>query len=150
MNRRRLSAWTQLMPALMLAACAGGTPAPQQADQEAKRFGPPSPDKGALYVVRPGWYGFAQRVGVAIPGGASAQLGANSYLRLEGPPGQVEVGCKVGDKTGTAQVQMADGQVRFVEVSMTFGWWSPGCEVAEVPPDKGQAAVLLAKRIEAQ
>ncbi len=43
---------------------------------------------------------------------------------------------------------MRDGQTRFVEVSVKVGWWTPGCEIAEVPADQGQAAVLASKRIE--
>ncbi len=139
-----------LLLLLTLGACAGGPAAPPQADQEAKRFDPPAPDKGALYIYRPGWFGLARSVDVAIVGGATAELGPNSYIRLEGPPGPLEVDCKVGDRTAAGQVPIADGQIRFVEVSMTMGWWTPGCEVAEVPPDKGQAAVLIAKRIEPQ
>jgi hypothetical protein len=137
-----------LLPILMLAACAGGPAAPPQADQEAKRFDRPEPDKGALYIYRPGWFGMAQSVDVAIAGGASAQLGSNTYVRLEGPPGPVDVNCKVGEKTDSRQIDMQDGQTRFVEVSMTVGWWQPGCELAEVPPDQGRAAVLASKRIE--
>jgi len=139
-----------LLPILMLAACAGGPAAPPQADQEAKRFDQPAPGKGALYIYRPGWFGMARSVDVAIAGGASAQLGSNTYVRLEGPPGPVEVNCKVGDKTDSRQIDMQDGQTRFAEVSMTVGWWSPGCEVAEVPPDQGRPAVLISKRIEPQ
>ena len=149
-QRRRRSIWLPLLSTLALAACAGGTPAPQQADQDAKRFGPPAPDKGALYIYRPGWLVLAKAVDVAIVGGATAQLGSNNYIRLEGPSGQVEVDCRIGAKNGAAQVQIAEGQIRYVEVSVTMGWWTPGCEVAEVPPDKGQAAVLIAKRVEPQ
>jgi hypothetical protein len=35
-------------------------------------------------------------------------------------------------------------------VSMTMGWWTPGCEVAEVPTDRGRAAVLAGRRLEPQ
>ena len=33
---------------------------------------------------------------------------------------------------------------------MTIGPWAPGCEVAEVPPDQGRAAVLGSRRVEPQ
>jgi len=138
-----------LLPALLLAGCAGGPPAPPQADQEAKRFDAPPPGKGALYVYRPGFMGLAQAIDVTTVG-TTVRLGSRTYVRLEAPPGPVEVDCKVGEKNGTGQLQIADGQIRYVEVSMTIGWWTPGCEVAEVPPDEGRAAVLLARRIEPQ
>ncbi len=52
----------------MLGACASGPIAPPQADQEAKRFDQPAPDKGALYIYRPGWLGLAKAVDVALVG----------------------------------------------------------------------------------
>ena len=134
----------------VLGACASGPMAPPQADQEAKRFDQPAPDKGALYIYRPGWLGLAKAVDVALVGGATAQLGSNTYIRLEGPPGPVEIDCRVGDNKAGRQVEIQDGQTRYVEVSMTIGWWLPGCEIAEVPPDQGRAAVLAAKRVEPQ
>jgi hypothetical protein len=139
-----------LVSLLALGACASGPVAPPQADQEAKRFDQPAPDKGALYIYRPGYLGMAKAVDVAIVGGATAQLGSNTYIRLEGPPGPVEIDCKVGDNNASRQVEIQDGQTRYVEVSMTIGWWQPGCEVAEVPASQGQPAVLAAKRLEPQ
>ena len=135
---------------LLLGACAGSPSAPPQADQEAKRFEPPAPGKGALYVYRSGLLGMLRPIDVGLVGGSSAQLGYNTFIRVEGPPGPVEVGCQVGDKTGAGQVQVDDGQTRFVEVAMTVGWLTPGCEVAEVPADRGQAAVRSGRRVEPQ
>ena len=133
---------------LVVGACAGSPSAPPQADQQAKRFDQPAPDKGALYVYRSGILGMMRPIDVTLAGGASAQLGYNTFIRVEGPPGQVDIDCKVGDKTGNGQIQIQDGQTRFVEVSMTVGLMTPGCEVAEVPPDQGQAAVRSARRVE--
>ena len=135
---------------LALGACANVPMAPPQADQDAKRFDQPAPDKGALYIYRTGLMGIAMPIDVALVGGASAQLASNTYLRLEGPPGPVEVDCRVGDKNGAGQVQIADGQTRYVEVSIKVGLWTPGCEVAEVAPDQGRAAVMRSRRVEAQ
>jgi hypothetical protein len=133
---------------LVVGACAGSPSAPPQADQQAKRFEQPTPDKGAVYVYRSGVLGMLVPIDVNLAGGASAQLGYNTFIRVEGPPGQVDIACKVGDKTGNGQIQIQDGQTRFVEVSMTVGLMTPGCEVAEVPPDQGQAAVRSARRVE--
>jgi hypothetical protein len=136
---------------LALAACGASPSAPQQSDQEAKQFSPPAPDKGAIYVYRsPAFFAAAQSLDIGIAGGASASLAPNTYIRIEGPPGPVQVDCKVRDKSGAAQVEVGDGQTRFVEVSMTFGWWTPGCEVAEVSPDQGRVAVLSGRRLEPQ
>lgn len=135
---------------LALGACAGGPMTPPQADQEAKRFDQPAPDKGALYIYRQGWMGLAAAIDVALVGGSTAKLGSNTYVRLEGPPGPVEIDCKIGANNAARQVEIQDGQTRYVEVSIKVGWWTPGCEIAEVPPDQGQAAVLASKRIEPQ
>jgi hypothetical protein len=136
--------------ALVLASCAQVPMADPQADQMAKAFPPPAPGKGALYVYRTGYMGIARPIDVQVVGGRTAQLGSNTYLRLEGPPGPIEVDCKVGDKTGAGQVLIDEGRTRFVEVSMKIGALLPGCAVAEVAPDQGQAAVRGSKRVEVQ
>jgi hypothetical protein len=136
--------------ALLAAGCAQAPLANPQADQMAKAFPPPEPGRGALYVYRSGVMGIVRPIDVAIVGGANAQLAYNTYFRLEGPPGPVEIDCKVGDKTGAGQVQIGEGRTRYVEVSMKVGMLLPGCEVAEVPPEQGQAAVRGSRRVEAQ
>jgi hypothetical protein len=137
---------------LGLGACASAPMAPEQADQEAKRFDRPAPDKGALYIYRRGLMGVARPIDVAVAGAgaASVPLAFNTYLRLESPPGPIEVDCRIGDKTGAGHVQIAGGETRYVEVSMKVGWWTPGCEVAEVPPDQGRAAILASRRVAQQ
>lgn len=135
---------------LLLGACAGSPSATPQADQEAKRFDRPAPGKGALYVYRSGLLGMARPIDVSLVGGSSAELGYNTFIRVEGPPGPVEIACKVGDKTATGLIQVDNGQTRFVEVTMTAGWLTPGCEVAEVPADRGQVAVRSSRRVEPQ
>lgn len=143
---RRLS-WA--LSALLLAgACAGSPSAPPQADQQAKRFDPPAPSKGALYVYRSGLMGAMRPLDVSLAGGASAQLGYNTFIRVEGPPGPIDIACKVGGNNTNSQVQIQDGQMRFVEVSMNGWGWTPTCEVAEVPPDQGQTAVRSSRRVE--
>jgi hypothetical protein len=132
---------------LAAAACANVPFADPQQDAEAKRFDRPAQDNGALYVYRSGLMGFVRPIDVAIAGGASAQLASNTYLRLEGPPGPVDLTCRIGDKQGEQQITIEPGRTRYVEVSMKVGLALPGCEVAEVPPDQGQAAVRGARRV---
>ncbi len=135
---------------LLAAGCAQVPMANPQADQMAKAFPTPEPGRGALYVYRSGVMGFARPIDVAIVGGANAQLAHNTYFRLEGPPGPLEIDCKVGDKTGAGQVEIGEGRTRYVEISMKVGMLLPGCEVAEVPPEQGQAAVRGSRRVDAQ
>jgi hypothetical protein len=139
-----------LLPGGALLGCAQVPMADPQADQTAKAFPPPEPGKGALYVYRSGLMGIARPIDVQIVGGRTAQLASNTYFRLEGPPGPIEVDCKVGDKTAANQVQISEGRTRYVEVSMKVTALLPSCEVAEVAPDQGQSAVRGGKRVAVQ
>ena len=145
-------AWACRYPLLLLlGACAGSPSAPPQADQEAKSFEPPPPDRGALYVYRSGLMGMMRPLDVSLAGGASAQLGYNTFIRVEGPPGQIDIACKVGDSTANGQVQIQGGQTRFVEVSMNSKLgMDAGLRGRRSPPDQGQAAVRSARRVEPQ
>jgi hypothetical protein len=133
---------------LAIGACAGSPSAPPQADQEAKRFDPPAPSKGALYVYRSGLMGAMRPLDVSLAGGASAQLGYNTFIRVDGPPGPIDIACKVADNTTNNQVQIQDGQTRFVEVSMKATLWTPTCEIIEVGPDQAQATIRSSRRVE--
>ena len=135
---------------LALAACANIPMADQQADQEGKAFQRPDPDRGALYIYRSGLFGAARPLDVGITNGVNARLAYNTYLRVDGPPGQIEVGCAAGDYRKSTEVDIAPGRVTYVQASMTMGLWGPHCDIAEVSPDQGQAAVRVSKRVAAQ
>jgi hypothetical protein len=133
---------------LAIGACAGSPSAPPQADQEAKRFDPPPPAKGALYVYRAGLMGAVRPLDVSLAGGASAQLGYNTFIRVEGPPGPIDIACSVAGNRANNLVQIQDGQTRFVEVSMNGWGWTPTCEITEVGPDQAQTAIRSSRRVE--
>ena len=135
---------------LALGSCANIPMADPQADQEAKQFLQPDGDRGAVYIYRSGLFGLARPLDVGLTNGINAKLPYNSYLRVDGPPGPVEVGCSAGDYRGSTQVDIAPGRVTFVEATMTMGLLSPHCNVAEVTPDQGEAAVRSSKRVAAQ
>jgi hypothetical protein len=135
---------------LMVGACANVPMADPQADQAAKQFERPDGERGAVYIYRTGLFGIARPLDVGITNGVNAKLAYNTYLRVDGPPGPIEVGCAAGDYRSSAQVQIAPGRVTYVQASMTTGLWGPHCEVAEVAPDQGQAAVRASKRVAAQ
>ncbi len=139
-----------LAAVLLTAGCAQVPMADPQANQTGQAFSPPEPGKGALYVYRSGVMGFARPIDVGIVGGPTAQLATNSYLRFDGPAAMVQINCKVGDKTGSGQVQIAEGSIRYVEVTMKVELVLPACVVAEVPPEQGQAAVRGSRRVAVQ
>jgi len=135
---------------LTLGACTSVPMADPQADQAGKQFDRPDGDRGAVYIYRSGMFGIARPLDVGITNGVTTKLAYNTYLRVDGPPGPIEVGCAAGDYRSSAQVEIAPGRVTYVQASMTAGFWGPHCEVAEVPPDQGQAAVRASKRVAAQ
>jgi hypothetical protein len=148
MTLRRIPRGSLALPLLAaVAACASVPLADPGQDAEAKRFEQPAGDGGALYVYRSGYMGLARPIDVSIAGGVSAALASNTYLRLEGPAGPVDLSCKVGDQEGGQQIALAPGQTRYVEVSMKVGLMLPGCSVTEVSPDQGQAAIRNARRV---
>lgn len=142
----RLSLVVTLM--LVVGACAGSPSAPAPADREAKRFDPPEAGKAALYVYRSGLMGALRPLDVSLAGGASAQLGYNTFIRVEGPPGPIDIACKIADNTTNSQIQIQDGQTRFVEVSVKAGLWSPSCDVTETAPDQAQSSIRSSRRVE--
>jgi hypothetical protein len=135
---------------LTLGACANVPMADQQADLAGKQFERPDGERGAVYIYRSGLFGVARPLDVGITNGVTAKLASSTYLRVDGPPGPIEVGCAAGDYKNSAQVEVAPGRVTYVQASMTLGLLGPHCEVAEVPPDQGQAAVRASKRVAAQ
>src|SRR5260370_20611561 len=75
-----------LLLLVLLAACAN-VPLPRpQSDQDAKRFDQPAPDKGALYIYRPGRLGLPKPIHVPIVAGAPPQPNSHTSLSPESPP----------------------------------------------------------------
>jgi len=132
------------------AACANVPLADPQQDAQAKRFEQPARDSGALYVYRSGLMGLARPIAVGVVGGYGAELASNTYLRLDGPPGPVDLSCQIGDKKAEHEVNIEPGRTRYVEVSMKVGMVMPGCEMVDVSPDQGRAAVRNARRVVAR
>ena len=133
---------------LGLAACASVPLADSQADHEGKNFDPPARDSGALYVYRSGWFALARKVEVSLAGGARAELGPNTYFRVEGPPGPIDLNCQIDNANPAGrELSIAPGETRFVQIEMVAGWMGPRCAVSEVPADQGQAAVRGSKRV---
>ncbi len=147
MTRQILRGGLPLPLLLAAAACANVPLADSRQDAEAKRFEQPARDNGALYVYRSGYMGLARPIDVSLAGGVTAQLASNTFVRLEGPPGPVELSCRIGDQQGGQQITIGSGQTRYVEVSMKVGLMMPGCVMTEVSPDQGQSSIRNARRV---
>lgn len=144
----RLSLSLSIPLLLAVGACANPPMASPQEDLAAKQFPPPASGKGALYIYRQGLMAFALPVDVSVVGGAQAQLNRNNYLRVEGPPGPIEVACRMGKAAESHQVEIGTGQVRFVEVVANPGLMGPTCSVNEVARGRGEEAVRGSRRVE--
>ena len=145
----RLSLSLSIPLLLALGACANPPMTTPQEDLAAKQFQAPAYGKGALYVYRQGLMAFALPVDVSIVGGAQAQLNRNNYMRIEGPPGPIEVACNMGGTRQSQQVEIGAGQVRFVEVTANAGLMGPTCSLSEVAPGRGEEAVRGSRRVAA-
>ena len=53
---------------------------------------------------------FGGEIQSRVAGGVSAELATNTYLRLEGPPGPVDLSCKIGDNQGGRQIAIEPGR----------------------------------------
>lgn len=133
--------------ALGATACADVQMATPQEDQIGKRFEPPPPDKGAVYLYRQGLLGALAPVNVVVAsngGGLNVALGPDTWVRLEGDPGPLEVRC-VDDPAGQ-RIDVAPGETRYVEVSYRIGLMKAGCGVGEVSQLQGQRGVANGRR----
>jgi len=107
-----------ILAALALAACADVPLASRGLDEAAKRFEPPPPGLGALYVVREGSFVSAP-VALLVDRRRIGALGYDTYFRLELPPGGHAVRVQdldSGQQLAATNVQLAVGDIRFVSV----------------------------------
>lgn len=144
---RRLP-WS-IVVALAIASCTSVPLAPRETDVAAKRFEPPAPGRGALYIVREG-YMISDEVAVLVDQRPAGSLAYDSYLRLELPPGQHDVRAEDIENRqplAVTAVQLSAGEIRFVSIANAV-FDSPLARAAtemsarEVPAGAGRAAVL--------
>lgn len=132
----------------MLAATACDTAsvplASSQSDADGKRFAPPPAGQVALYVVRTGDVG--SLINVTVGSRSLGPLGNYSWMRYDVAPGTLDIRCVGGEGSKAIDVPAAAGDIRFVEIRATTGWWAARCDIAEIAADAGRAAVMQGKR----
>ena len=129
-------------------ACAGVPLAPPQADQDAKRFDQPAPGQGRALYLSAGLLGLRCRSMSPSSAVRPPSSTPTPFIRVEGPPGPIDIDCRSAPTTPPTRSRSRMARRAIVEVSMKIHLWPPGCEIAEVPPDQGQAAVLSSKRVD--
>ena len=132
--------------ALLLPACASVPMATAYVDAVGKRFMPPPPGQGALYVYREGVLGAAVKMSVWEGHRTLGTLAHDTWLRVDLDPGQYVIRCTGGENGDSAVVQLGPGEIRFVDLTWRFGLMVPRCGALETNADKGRPAVLAGRR----
>ena len=143
-----------LAASFLLAACASVPLAGSAADADGKRFDPPPPGQSTLYLYRSSIVGSEVVFSLADNQQPVGSLANKTWIRTDVVPGRHVITCSVPSyapltqpPTQAATVDLAPGEIRFVEVDVWPGLpLNPRCMASEVPADKGRAAVADGNR----
>src|SRR3954468_10816964 len=138
-----------ILSSLMLAAC-GGPVVRTTVEEEAigKTFAPPAPSMAAIYIYRAGNYAWAWPVDVSVVGAVKTLFPVDTFVRVEVPPGPIEVNCITNARSDHQRREMAADQIRYFQVTLYRGEYGPYCLVSEATPEVGQAFVRADRRIQ--
>jgi hypothetical protein len=131
--------------AVLVSACATTPLASVDADRQGKTF-QALPQQAALYIYRESIFGAATSVSVELDHQPLGRLTADTWMRLDLRPARYTVRCATMENSDAAVVDLAAGQVRFLEVAMRVGWTWPRCAVVEADASEGRSAVLSGRR----
>jgi hypothetical protein len=83
---------------------------------------------------------------VQTPSGAlDVALASDTWVRIEGDPGPLEIRC-ANDQNAGQRLDIRPGEVRYIEVSYRIAFGGSDCGVLEVSQLDGQRAVARGKR----
>jgi hypothetical protein len=135
------------MATLAIAGCTAPVPmAAPDANAAGKTFEAPPPGKSALYIFREGRFNAAYLLTAHVGQRTLGQLGADTWFRIDVEPGMQSLRCTTSESSEQLQLQLAPGDVRFVEIAARLGWMAPRCAIFEVSNEKGRTAVLGGQR----
>jgi hypothetical protein len=137
-----------LLSALALGACDPVFRTPPQADQDAKLFPPPLPGQTALYIFRDSSYAPHWPIKVTVLDAVDTLMPAGTYLRVDVPPGPLDVRCVTAALPDHRRTTVAAGETRYLQVRLNPGTYSPYCLVVDVAPEAAQAAIRVRSRVE--
>ncbi len=141
----------RLLPLLLVLATAACEAAPKTspaADEIAKRFEPPPPAVGALYIFREGDYAKFWGVAIRLVGGTRTYLQDGTFLRVDMPPGLTELTCSTAGLIDRQRIDVVAGTVRYFEVVVRPGTTTPYCLVGEVSAEDAQPKIRAKRRVE--
>lgn len=142
---RRLALLSLLV--LIPTACAQVPRASQQQEQQAKLF-EATPQAGALYIYRQGYHARFWEAQVRLAGSIATLLPAETFLRLETAPGPAELICFTAALPDYHPFSIAAGEVRYFELTVHSGLFSPYCLLQEVPADHAQPLIKAKRMVE--
>lgn len=140
----------RMLAALSFMALAAGCatpPASTAMDTAAKRF-ETEPGTGAIYVLRGSDAAFAAAVEVKLDGMPLVWLGRRDYVRIDAPPGRRRITC--GEADTLHLVDLAAGQMVFVEAILQTGWMTPRCNLILLDELNGRERVTQGTRVMAR
>jgi len=120
--------------------------APADSDASGKAFAPPAEGQSALYIYREGIFGSALTLSVSMGQRLLGALAPDTWFRVDVPPGTYDVRCTAPEASDSKLIQVAAGEIRYVEVAMRMGFVTGRCAVFEVDAAKGRQAVSGGKR----
>jgi hypothetical protein len=141
-----------LLPMLGLLACATIPRATPEQDAAAKLFEAPAEQTSALYIYRSRPYGRFWRtevsvVGFLLTGWVQTDVATGDFLRIEGRPGQIDVGCKMGEYGDHHRIDILPGQIRYFRLTVESGLYWPYCLIHEVPAEQAQPEIRGLTRV---
>lgn len=125
---------------LALAGCQSSSVAmaPPGQDAAGKQFNPPPPGTAAVYFYNPA--AASPILNVAVDGLYIGRLGTQTWMRAEINAGHHVFRCRGGDSGNAIWLNLAPGQIRFIDVQMLPGQYV--CTIRETSPEAGRAGVL--------
>lgn len=130
---------------LGLSGCASVPMAPPDQDSRAKNFST-TPNKATLYIYRNETFGRAISMPVSINGKVLGQTAAETYFRVNLPPGKYVVESKA-ENDSSLYLTMEAGKNYFVWQEVKQGFWIAQSLLQKADESTGRAGVMRSKLI---
>lgn len=130
---------------LLLSGCASVPMAPLEQDAKAKDFSP-IPNKASLYIYRNESFGAAIPMTVSVNGKALGQTAAQTYFRLNLPPGKYNVESHA-ENVSSLSLTTEAGKNYFVWQEVKMGMWMARSLLQQTDESTGRAGVMESRLI---
>lgn len=142
---RNFAAALSAVLVLLLSGCASVPMAPLEQDAKAKDFSP-IPNKASLYIYRNESFGAAIPMTVSVNGKALGQTAAQTYFRLNLPPGKYNVESHA-ENVSSLSLTTEAGKNYFVWQEVKMGMWMARSLLQQTDESTGRAGVMESRLI---